>query len=291
MANNIEKAKLYQANLDLLASQEAVTSWMDANAGQVVYNGGDEIKIPDLVLSGLADYDRATGYVDGDVTFKYQTHKINHDRGRRFSLDAMDVDETNFTATAGAIMAEFQRLHVIPEVDAVRIAKLATDAVLEETLVVDATPEDAVASFRSAISKVRDAGYAGQLIAHVTYDFKGLLETFYGGMLRAETFSLNGVDTDLPAVDGVALIETTSNKMNTEVTLSATGWAPAGEKVPFIIAPVTSVVGINKQDVPRIFTPEENQDADAWRITYRRFYDAIIPENQAKLIVLGKQGV
>ena len=41
----------------------------------------------------------------------------------------MDVDESNFIPTAAAIMAEFQRTQVIPEIDAYRISKIASEVI------------------------------------------------------------------------------------------------------------------------------------------------------------------
>ena len=56
--NTLATETLFQRTLDKLAVQEAVTGWMDANSGQVIYNGGKEVKIPKLSVQGLADYDR-----------------------------------------------------------------------------------------------------------------------------------------------------------------------------------------------------------------------------------------
>lgn len=69
-------------------------------------------------MDGLADYDRQEGYTDGAVNLKYETKTMTQDRGRRFTLDAMDVNESNFVATASSVMGEFQRTHVVPEIDA-----------------------------------------------------------------------------------------------------------------------------------------------------------------------------
>lgn len=282
--NTLEYAKIFQSNLDKIAVQESVTGWMDANASQVIYNGGDEIKIPVLKTDGLADYSRSEGYADGSVEFRYQTHRIRFDRGRRLDIDAMDVDETNFGATAGNIMATFQREHVIPEVDAVRISTMAQKAKLTQEL-----SDDPLKDFKKAVVQIRDKGYSGQLIAHVTYNFLSDLELRFAGQLRDITFSINGVDTTLPSIDGVALVATTSDKMVSEVNLTDNGWEGAGDKLAFVIAPITGVLGINKQDVPRIFEPSDNQRKDAWIVAYRRYYDAIIPESSEELICVGKE--
>ncbi len=48
--NTIEYAKIFQKELDKQVVQAATSGWMEANAGQVIYNGGDEIKIPQMGL-------------------------------------------------------------------------------------------------------------------------------------------------------------------------------------------------------------------------------------------------
>ena len=41
--NTLATATLFMTTLDRVAVQEATTGWMDANAGQVIYNGGSEV--------------------------------------------------------------------------------------------------------------------------------------------------------------------------------------------------------------------------------------------------------
>ena len=125
--NTLATATLFMTQLDKIAVQEATTGWMDANAGRVIYNGGSEVKIPKMDVQGMGDYDRENGYQRGSVTLAYETKTMTQDRGRLFQLDPMDVNETNFVATASAVMGEFQRTQVVPEIDAYRISKLATE--------------------------------------------------------------------------------------------------------------------------------------------------------------------
>ena len=60
--NTLATATLFMTQLDKIAVQEATTGWMDANAGQVIYNGGAEVKIPKMNIQGMGDYDREAGY-------------------------------------------------------------------------------------------------------------------------------------------------------------------------------------------------------------------------------------
>lgn len=69
--NTLELSTVFQTELDKAFEQQATTTWMDANAGQVIYNGGKTIKIPIINMDGLKDYDRANGYPDGAVELSY----------------------------------------------------------------------------------------------------------------------------------------------------------------------------------------------------------------------------
>ena len=122
--NTIETATIIQTELDKAAVEQATSGWMELNDKLVKYNGGSEVKIPSLTMDGLADYDRKNGFTEGSVDFKYQTKTMTQDRGRSFSFDENDVDETNFALTASTVMGEFQRTKVLPEIDAYRYSKI-----------------------------------------------------------------------------------------------------------------------------------------------------------------------
>lgn len=51
--NTLTTATLFQKTLDKAAVQDAVTGWMEGNAGQVIYNGGAEVKIPNNSPVGI----------------------------------------------------------------------------------------------------------------------------------------------------------------------------------------------------------------------------------------------
>lgn len=294
--NTLETATLFQNNLDKVAVQEATTGWMDANAGQVIYKGGSEVKIPKMNVQGLGDYDRDKGYKTGSVTFGYETRNMTQDRGRKFQIDPMDVDETSFVATAASIMGEFQRTQVVPEIDAYRISKLATDAITankagmtEYGYTPGAESTSALRKFKEGIKAVRD-GYNGPLVCQATSDFILELELELAGKITAVTFSKGGIQTQVPAVDGVPIISTPSNRMYTAIKINdgETGGQEKGgyekgvsaKDVNFFICPRTTPVAVTKQDIMRIFDPTVNQNLNAWQMDYRRFHDIWVLENK-----------
>lgn len=295
MANTIAYAQIFQKTLDELAVQEATTGWMEANAGQVIYNGGNTVKLPKVSMNGMADYDRDGGFVKGAVTLAYETLTFSQDRGRKFVLDSMDVDETNFVVTASAVMGEFQRTQVVPEIDAYRLSKLGAAAVTATNVEYGYTPAAAtiLAKVKAARAAVRAKGYTGRIYIHITSEALTQLELALGAQLRAETFSQGGIDTTVPILDkDTFLIETADDRMHTVITLydgttsgqTAGGFVPAGKQMNFIAIAATAPIAVSKQDKMRIFDPDTYQDADAWAMDYRRYHDLWIPDNKKPLI-------
>lgn len=295
--NTLATATLFQQNLDLAAQQTLLTGWMDANAGQVIYNGGAEAKFPKMALQGMGTYDRDNGYNQGSITLEYETRKLTQDRGRKFHLDAMDVDETNFVATASNVMNEFQRMEVVPEIDAYRLSAIATQVItLDKMVEYGYTPAEAtiLRKIKTAIKKIRDAGYNGELVIHATADVMLELEMALAGKITSVTFSQGGIDTTVPSIDKVPLIETPQNRMYSAITLydgKTSGQEQGGYvkgtsalDVNFLVIPRIAPIAVNKQDKMRIFDPDTNQKANAWQLDYRRFHDLWLKDNSVPLI-------
>lgn len=298
MANTIAYAQVLQSALDQVATQELLTGWMDRNAGKVKYNGGKEVKIPTISTDGLGDYSRgsANGYAGGDIQFGYKTYEMTQDRGRKFTLDAMDVDETNFVATAGTVMGEFQRTHVVPEIDAYRLSALAQIAAKSDNAKYSYSlnEETIIKEIKKGIKEIRENGYNGQLIVHLSFDAMMAVENKMLGKLAAVTFSQGGIDTTVPAIDKCPLIATPQNRMYSAIKLydgvtagqEKGGYVKADDatNIHFIIVPVDVPVAVTKQDLMRIFDPNTNQQANAWAMDYRRYHDLWVLENKANSV-------
>lgn len=299
--NTLATATLFQNNLDRVAVQDATTGWMEANAGQVIYNGGAEVKIPKMSVQGMGDYDRDNGYVQGSVTLEYETRTMTQDRGRKFQLDAMDVNENNFVTTASSVMGLFQREHVIPEIDAYRLSSLATQAMGYNggaMIVSGYTPTEStiLRNIKAAIKSVRDNGYNGPLVIQATSDVTMELEIALAAKISVVDFAKGGIMTKVPAVDGVPIIETPANRMYTAIQIydgksegqEAGGYVKGAtaKQMNFIVMPRSTPIAISKQDKMKIFTPDQNQDADAWKMNYRRFHDIWVLDNKLNSIAV-----
>ena len=95
MANTLTRFKKYTDKLDEVYQHASVTAVLDGD-GSLVQMGANagEMIIPKISMDGLADYSRSGGYVAGDVTLTNETVSFNYDRGRVFTVDAMDDEET-----------------------------------------------------------------------------------------------------------------------------------------------------------------------------------------------------
>lgn len=110
------------------------------------------------------------------------------------------------------------------------------------------------------------------------------------------TFSKGGIDTIVPAVDGVPIVSTPSNRMYTAITVydgkssdqKAGGYTKGttGKDINFLVMPRTTPLAISKQDKMRIFDPNTYQKADAWSMDYRRFHDLWILDNKLDSIFM-----
>ncbi|MGG3278870.1 hypothetical protein [Paenibacillus solani] len=292
--NTLEYAKLFQTELDKQITQQATSGWMESNAGQVIYNGGDEIKIPEIAVQGLADYNRDSGFVQGSVTYKYQTHKLTQDRGRTFQLDAMDVDETNFGASAANVMSEFQRVEVIPEIDSYRYSFIAAKAAAAGKSREYALAESTILKeLYKDIFDLADMGVdLSQLVISIAYPAYGVLtgNTSLQKRIDVGQFAQGGINLQIKMLDGIPLIPVSSSRMKTEYVFNdgetsgqeQGGIVPAtgAKDVNWIVSPRNAPIGISKTDKVRIFTPDENQKADAWKLDYRKYHDVIIPDNK-----------
>lgn len=300
--NNLTYAKVIQNVLDEEAVRDMCTGWMDANSGQVKYDGGNEIKIPKRSTQGLGDYDRDEGYAQGAITLTWETRQMTQDRGRKFQLDAMDVNETNFMATAADVMSSFQKNYVVPEIDAYRLAKIASEAITKnaagmvvtgQTIAANTSTLATLRAIKTGISKIREQGYSGPLVIHATDAVILELEIEMAGRLQNTAWKQGGVDTQVPAIDGVPIIATPANRMVTAITLydgKTTGTpdqtiggfvkGASALDINFMIMPKTTPIAVTKQDILRIFDPQTNQKANAWAMDYRRYHDLWILDNK-----------
>lgn len=301
--NTLEYAKIFMKTLDKQLVAAATSGWMEPNASRVIYNGGAEVKIPKISTSGLGDYDRDAGFKRGAVTLAYETLKMTQDRGRTFHLDAMDVNETNFVASAGYVMGEFQRTRVVPEIDAYRYSTIAARAAEKGKLTEGSiTVNNVLSTLLNDIAKIRDEiGDSTELVITMSGLIVPLLEQSKDiqKKLDVSSFKKGEVDMKVRSIDGCPIITVPSARMKTEYLFhdgETEGQEDGGFKateaaknINWIIMPRTAPIAVSKTDVTRIFDPMTNQQAHAWKIDYRKYHDLWIMENQLAAVLVNKE--
>lgn len=289
--NTIEAAKIFMAALDQQLIEGATSGWMEGNAGQVMYSGGSEIKIPKMSVNGLADYDRDSGYNQGAITLTYETKTMTMDRGRQFLLDAMTVDETNFVASAANVMSLFQKERIIPEVDAYRYSKIYELAKEKGGREYTPAANTILSTLNSDITTVQDAAGAADLVIVMPYSVAALLDSSdkLSRSIDVGKFTQGTVDIAVKTFNGIPIIRVPSARMKTAYTFNDGkssgqedgGFAPTSDakQINWIICPRTAPIAVSKTDNFKIFDPSVNQKADAWLVQYRKFHDLWIKDN------------
>ena len=298
--NTVEAAKIFQTALDKKVEKQLTSAWMEVPSNFVQYDGGDEVKLPSIVVDGLGNYDRDGGYTVGGVTLSWNTYKLTQDRGRAFLLDAMMVNETNFILTATNVMDEFQRTQVVPEIDAYRYSKLAAVAKSENTTAKSYTkPDELYSAIKKDIAKLQDAGVDfGNIILTISAGALSTLEESEMAARRMNYTKLSDgeVGGRILKIGDVEVNVVPQNRLVTEIQVNdgktsgqeKGGWAKSStaKDINYIICPKDAPQAVTKQDIIRIFSPEQNQKANAWSIDYRRFHDLWVPESKKSLVIV-----
>ena len=290
MANSIELIQKYVSLLDAKYAAESKSSVLDVQSDLIRETANAKsVLIPKMILSGLGDYDRSNGFVKGNVTLEWVTHTFSKDRGRSFQIDAMDNEETAMVAFA-SLSGEFIRTQVAPELDAYRFSTYSAKAgnSVEETL----TKDNIITAIDTAIGTLDDAEVPeGDRVLFVSVPIYNLMKGTNELVKRFDVQASNGnVDRRIETLDGIQVVKVPSARFKTAYifrdgkTLGQEegGFTPdvESEAINFMVISKSAVVQIVKLALPRVFTPEQNQEAHAWKFDYRLYHDAWVLDNK-----------
>lgn len=282
--------------LDEVYKASSKTSILDTANERVRFIGSDTVNLYTMSLDGLGNYSRNAGFVTGSVTGGWEPYKLTQDRGRSFMVDVMDNDETMGMAF-GTLAGEFIRTQVTPEIDAYRFAKYAGTSGISS-----GTPADITVGTTDVPSLIQEAE---TIMGDDEVPEEGRIlfisETAYAGLKDKITRYVQngerGIETAIDYYDGMRVIKVPKGRFNTGITLNdglSAGETKGGFTVPastsypinFMIIHPSAVVQIAKHVVPRIFGPQVNQSADAWKFDYRIYHDAFVENNKVAGIYL-----
>ena len=288
MANSIALSKVYTNLLDEVYQQSALTAVLESDASLARQGANaNEIVIPKISMDGLADYSRNSGYVNGDVSLTWETVQFNYERGRSFTVDDMDNEESQNIAF-GRLAGEFIRTKVVPELDAFRFAKYASVVGAEIATGALATGVDVIAALRKATSDMDEAEVPmEQRHLFITPTLYGLVQDMDTTKSR-EVLARFASITQVPQTRFYSAIELLDGKTNGE---EKGGYkkADAGVELNFEIIHKPATLQFTKHAVPKIIAPAQNQDADAWKYGYRNYGLCDTYENKAAGIYVHKK--
>lgn len=284
MANQIQKFKKYVELLDEVYQSEAKTAVLESDATLARQGANaNELIVPKLDMDGLGDYDRNSGYVNGSVSMRNETVEYNYDRGRKFSVDAMDDEETVGLAF-GKLSSEFIRTKVVPEQDAFRFATYAALAGTKESGTL-ATGADVLAALQKATGAMDDAEVSsGSRHLFISPALLVAAQNVDTNKSR-DILSSFATVTKVPKARFFTAIDLKDGKSTGEED-GGFQKAANGKEINFLIVEKSAVLQFTKHKVDKAIPPEDNADADAWVFNFREYGLADAYENKTAGIYL-----
>ena len=287
MANAITTIQKYLPLLDQVYAFDSCSAILDTpNALVRETADAKTVLIAETSMSGLGDYSRSDGFVNGDATLTWKPYTFEYDRGRSFQIDAMDDAETLGLAF-GALASEFMRVNVTPEIDAIRFAKYATNA--GTTVSAALTNKTTVSAIAAAEVTMEEKEV--KLASCVLF----MTPTCYGNVKDdTDHFQRTLVPSENPnrnfgSFDEMPIVKVPQTRFYTSVkTLSGKGEEAAGgyqkaadaKDINFMIVHRAAVIQLIKHGKIRVFDPDTNQSADAYKVDYRVYHDAWVLNNK-----------
>ena len=284
--NSLEFASKFTGELDKKFAQKSATGFFLDNNLRSKFVGAKTVLIPDVDFVGLANYDRANGFTSGAITVSQESYTMTMDRARSLQIDREDMDETGVANLAGQIMGEYIRTKVVPECDAYVLSKLATLA-KGRSNVISGDASKPLAALNELITNVREVvGYDEELVAFVTNAMYAQVmnSTELSKQITASDFKQGEINLQVKSLNGVALLPVVAERMKTSYefkTGAVGGFKPSGtaNEIYMMVLPKKAAHLVKKCEKMRIFTPEQNLDADAYKFDYRIYYDVFVKKS------------
>ncbi len=281
--NSIENATRYSDELDKMFEQKSAVGFFADNALATKFVGAKTVIIPDIDFQGLADYDRDSGFARGAINVSNTSYTMAMDRARSLQIDREDMSETGIANLAGKILGEYVRTKVVPECDAYVLSKLSDIALSRGNIIEgDITkPFEVLCDLITEVQAV--VGYDEELVAFIDSHMYALLQNSaeISKLITVSDFKQGNVDLKVKTINGVVLIPVVSERMKTEYEFDENGFKPSSNTAEtyMLVCPKSGAHLVKKTEKMRIFTPEQNVDADAYKFDYRIYYDVFVKKS------------
>lgn len=284
-------AEQFERELAQKYERELVSHDLTLSNPHIKFINAQTIKIPRLTVSGYKDHTRAGAYNAGVITNDWEVKKLEHDRDIEFTLDPMDIDETNLVLEMANIQNVFETEQAIPEKDSYRFSKLYAEAkkykkeggavidntVLDETNILD--------WFDTQMSIMDDLSVPQEgRILYVTSNFKKILKNAEG---IQRTIAISGgatsINRNVHSIDDVAIKTVPSARFKTQYDFT-NGCVPgvSAKQINAILIHPSCVVSRDKYAYMKVFTPgTDSRTADNYIYQNRYYTDTFLIENKA----------
>ena len=287
MPQSITLAEKFQPILDEIYKRESLTARLDALTKPVNFGGANVVNVFTTNPIGLGKYSRISGYPAGQITAGWEALKLEIERGRAFTIDRMDDEETLGMAF-GTLVSEFMRTEVAPELDAYRFSKYASWANINAATPATLSAETILTAIDAAKLKLdeNEVPREGRVL-YISDACLSLLEGKVSRFLANE----NAVDRRVMRFDGMDVIMVPQTRFYKGVTLDDGGAVDAGgysktttsgRDINFMMIHPSAVLQVAKHDALKVFSPDQNQTTDGWLVQYRIYHDAFVYTNKVK---------
>ena len=288
--NTLEFAQKFSGELDKMLIQKSVTGFMADNVMRAKFVGAKTVIVPDIDFVGLSDYNRDTGFSNGAITVAQQSFELSQDRARSLQIDREDMDETGIANLAGQVMGEYVRTKVVPEMDSYVLSKLAKIAIDNS----NTTALDVAKAYEQFVNLTNGvqgkAGFDTELVAFVNPAVYGAFmnSSEISRHITVSDFKQGEINLKVKKINDITLIPVTDERMKTEYTDDAVngGLKPtsAAKNIGILVLPKSAAHLVKKSETMRVFAPEQNLDADAYKFDYRIYYDAFVKKSNIEHI-------
>ena len=294
--NDLKFRTSMSEELDKAIVQGATVGFFEDNILRAKFVGARSVIIPEMDMSGLGDYDRDNGFVQGAIAITNETYMLSKDRARTFQIDREDEDETGIANLAGQVLGEFVRTKVVPEVDAYCLSKVGGHAADNGQTVEGNLATEAYAIFAKALGEIRDEiGYDEELVCFVDGEFLRALQASpeVDRQISLTEMKKGEVCTQVRTLDDVKLLPVPASRMKTAYDYHSGadgvddgGFTPleSAHSMGFILMPKRCCSLVKKSETLRTFSPEQNIKADAWKFDYRLYYDVFLKNSMKSAI-------
>ena len=278
--------------------------FVDLNFDQAGY-----VKVASLLMDGLSDYYRVghdpvqgnkdhahynpwetqgerDGYGVGAASLTWEIFKLAYDRAKQFQVDEMDDEETA-GLIMGNLVSEFLRTKVVPEVDAVRFAKLAQAASTSLGNLVNSPILDnrIIAEFNKAYEWLAENEVPSEdqvifVSPEIMAKIRNTTELYK--RLTQDEYRTGDITFKFDRYEGRPIIEVPSSRFFTDIVVGENGYRPStsSKVINFIVASRRAAVTIVKLNKFKIFEPNSVQNFDGYKVNFRLYHDIIVPKNK-----------